>query len=48
VEDHDVVDTVEELGPEVLLELLLHLGLHPVVVGLGVVGLGGKPPNTSA
>ena len=32
VEHDDVVDTVEELGTEVLLELVLDLGLHPVVV----------------
>ena len=31
VEHHDLVDAVEELRPEVLLELVLHLGLHPLV-----------------
>src|SRR5690606_804080 len=36
--EHDrVVHPVEELRPEVLLELLVHLGLHAVVRGLGVV-----------
>ena len=31
VEDDDVVHAVQELGPEVLLQLLADLGLHPVV-----------------
>ena len=30
-EHDDVVDAVEELGPEVLLELVVDLGLHPLV-----------------
>src|SRR5699024_8242891 len=35
--EHDrVIDAVEELGAEVLLELLVDLLLHPVVVGLRV------------
>ena len=36
VEDDGVVHAVEELGPEVLLQLLLDLGLHPVVGALGL------------
>jgi hypothetical protein len=32
VEHDDVVDAVEELGAEVLLELVVDLGLHPLVV----------------
>ncbi len=40
-EDHHVVDTVEELRPEVLLELLVDLRLHPVVVG-GQAAAGGE------
>ena len=32
VEDDDVVDAVEELRPEVLLELVVDLELHPLVV----------------
>ena len=32
VEDDDVVDAVEELRPEVLLELVVDLLLHPLVV----------------
>ena len=40
VEDDDLVETVEELGAEVSLELLGDLGLHLLVAGLGVVGLG--------
>src|SRR6478736_5400330 len=49
-EDDGVVDTVEELGPEVLLELVGDLGLHPLVVRAAVgsgreahVGLGDVP-----
>ena len=42
VREHDrVVDAVEELGPEVLLELVGDLGLHPLVVRQGV-GAGGE------
>ena len=40
MEDDDLVETVEELGAEVSLELLGDLGLHLLVTGLGVVGLG--------
>ena len=40
VEHHDVVDAVEELWTEVLLELLVHLRLHLLVGGLGVVTCG--------
>jgi len=30
--EHDrVIDAVQELRPEVLLQLLLHRGLHPVI-----------------
>ena len=32
MEDHDVVDTVQELRAEVLLQLVIHLGLHPLVL----------------
>jgi hypothetical protein len=42
VEDDDVVNAVQELGPEVLLELVVDLLLHPVVVRRRVV-LGGEP-----
>src|SRR5690606_29923058 len=35
-EDDDVVDTVEELGLEVALELFVDLALHPLVAGLCV------------
>ncbi len=41
VEDDDVVDPVEELGPEVLLELVLNLRLHPLVVDGALTG--GEP-----
>jgi hypothetical protein len=34
-EDDGVVDAVEELGPEVLLQLVVDLGLHPLVVVFG-------------
>jgi hypothetical protein len=37
VEDDRVVDPVEELRPEVLLELVVDLVLHPLVVRVGVV-----------
>src|SRR4051794_6870507 len=37
VEHDDVVDTVEELRPEVLLELFVDLVLHPLVVARSVV-----------
>src|SRR4029450_11145509 len=40
MEDHDVVQAVEELGTEVLLELVRHLVLHPVVVRIGVSATG--------
>src|SRR6266487_240619 len=37
--EHDrVIDAVEELRPEVLLELVVDLVLHPLVVSLGVLG----------
>src|SRR5699024_7071451 len=36
VEDHDLVDTVEELGAEVLLQLVVDLVLHAVVLGIGI------------
>src|SRR5699024_4035283 len=36
VEDHDLVDTVEELGAEVLLQLVMDLVLHALVLGVGV------------
>ena len=40
MEDDDLVKAVEELGTEVSLELLGNLGLHLLVAGLDVVGLG--------
>ena len=36
MEDDDVVHAVQELRPEVLLQLLLHPGLHPVVGARGL------------
>ena len=44
VEDDDLVDAVEELGPEVLLQRVVDLLLHPLVahrlVGLGEADVG--------
>ena len=36
LEDDDVIQAVQELGPELLLELAGHLVLHPLIGGLGV------------
>ena len=47
VEHDDVVDAVEELGAEVLLQLVVDLVLHPLVVRALVVALGearARPP----
>jgi hypothetical protein len=38
-EDHDLVNTVQELRPEVLLQLIGDLGLHLLVAALGVTAL---------
>jgi hypothetical protein len=43
VEHDDVVDAVEELRPEVLLELLVDLVLHPLVVRLACRCRPGSP-----
>ena len=47
VEDDDVVDAVEELGAEVLLELVLDLVLHPLVARRRVVAWAAKPRLTA-
>src|SRR4051794_15891035 len=45
VEHDDVVDAVQELRAEVLLQLVVDLGLHPLVVRLLVVALGEAEPH---
>ena len=37
MEDHDVIDTVQELGAEVLLQLVVNLRLHALVLGVRIV-----------
>ena len=44
MEDHDLIDTVEKLRPEMLAQRIQHFALHPLIgLGIAAAAIGENP-----